>query len=37
VSRAMKAAAVPGVGLAILNNGKIVYLKGYGLRDQKKN
>jgi CubicO group peptidase (beta-lactamase class C family) len=37
VSRAMKAAAVPGVGLAILNNGKIVYLKGYGLRDQEKN
>jgi CubicO group peptidase (beta-lactamase class C family) len=37
VSRVMKAAEVPGVGLAILNDGKIVYLKGYGLRDKETN
>jgi CubicO group peptidase (beta-lactamase class C family) len=37
VTHVMKAAEVPGVGLAILNDGKIVYLKGYGLRDKEKH
>ncbi len=37
VNRVMKAAEVPGMGLAILNDGKIVYLKGYGRRDQEQN
>jgi len=36
VTQLMKAAEVPGLGLAILNDGKIVYLKGYGLRDKEK-
>ena len=36
VARVMKGAEVPGVGLAILNDGKIVYLKGYGLRDTEQ-
>jgi CubicO group peptidase (beta-lactamase class C family) len=33
VNHAMQAAKVTGVGLAILNDGKIAYLKGYGQRD----
>jgi CubicO group peptidase (beta-lactamase class C family) len=33
VTRLMEAAEVPGVGLAILNDGKPVYVKAYGLRD----
>jgi CubicO group peptidase (beta-lactamase class C family) len=37
VTRVMKAAEVPGMGLAILNDGKIVYAKGYGLRDTEKH
>jgi CubicO group peptidase (beta-lactamase class C family) len=37
VNRAMQAAKVTGVGLAILNEGKIVYLEGYGKRDTSKN
>lgn len=37
VSRLMHPAEVTGVGIAILNNGKIVYLKGYGVRDKEKN
>lgn len=37
VTRMMKGAEVPGVGLALLNDGKIVYLRGYGLRDKEKN
>jgi len=37
MTRVMKAAEVPGVGLAILNGGKVLYLKGYGLRDKEKN
>lgn len=37
VTRLMKAAEVPGVGIAIFNNKKIVYLKTYGLRDIEKN
>ena len=36
VLRLMKAAEVPGLGLAVLNDGKIVYLKGYGFRDTEK-
>ena len=30
----MKAAEIPGVGLALFNDGKISYLKSYGLRDK---
>jgi CubicO group peptidase (beta-lactamase class C family) len=37
VSRLMHAAKVTGVGLALLNDGKIAYLKTYGFRDLKKN
>jgi CubicO group peptidase (beta-lactamase class C family) len=37
VARLMKAAEVPGVGLAILNDGKIAYLKAYGVRDKESN
>jgi CubicO group peptidase (beta-lactamase class C family) len=36
MSRAMRAASVTGAGLAILNDGKIVYLKSYGFRDLNK-
>jgi CubicO group peptidase (beta-lactamase class C family) len=36
VMRVMKGAEVPGVGLALLNDGKIIYVKGYGLRDKEK-
>ncbi len=37
VERLMKAAEVTGVGIAIFNDGKVVYLKTYGLRDKEKN
>jgi CubicO group peptidase (beta-lactamase class C family) len=37
VQRLMKAAEVPGVGLALFNDGKIAYLKAYGVRDKEKN
>jgi len=37
VTRLMKAAEVPGVGLAIFNGGKIAYLKAYGVRDKERN
>src|ERR1700761_1467756 len=37
VEEAMKSAPVPGAGLALLNGGRMVYLKGYGLRDKEKN
>ncbi len=36
VTRLMKAGEVPGLGLAVINDGKIVYLKGYGYRDVEK-
>lgn len=36
VTRLMHAAEVPGVGLALFNHGKIVYLKAYGLRDKER-
>jgi CubicO group peptidase (beta-lactamase class C family) len=36
VNRLIAAAKVPGLGLAILNDRKIVYLKGYGLRNTEK-
>ena len=37
VARLMDAAKVTGVGLAILNDGRLSYLKAYGFRDLKKN
>jgi CubicO group peptidase (beta-lactamase class C family) len=37
VTRLMKAAEVPGVGIAIFNHGNIAYLKAYGFRDKEKN
>ncbi len=37
VTRLMKAAEVPGVGLALFNDGKVAYLKAYGVRDKEKN
>jgi CubicO group peptidase (beta-lactamase class C family) len=36
VTRLMHAAKVTGVGIAILNDRKIVYLKSYGFRDKEK-
>ena len=36
VSRLMRAAEVTGVGVAILNQGRVAYLKAYGLRDVDK-
>jgi CubicO group peptidase (beta-lactamase class C family) len=37
VQRLMREKAVTGVGLAILNDGQIAYLKLYGFRDKGKN
>jgi CubicO group peptidase (beta-lactamase class C family) len=37
VARLIKAAEVPGLGIAVLNDGKIVYLKAYGVRDKERN
>ena len=37
VTRLMRAAEVTGVGLAILNDGKVAYLKSYGVADKEKN
>jgi len=36
VTRLMRAAEVTGVGIAILNDGQISYLKTYGVRDKEK-
>jgi CubicO group peptidase (beta-lactamase class C family) len=36
VERVMRAAEVPGVGIALFNDGRIVYQKAYGLRDTDK-
>ena len=36
VTRLMRAAEVTGVGIAILNDGKITHLKSYGVRDKEK-
>jgi CubicO group peptidase (beta-lactamase class C family) len=36
VTRLMRNAEVPGVGIAILNHGKIAYLKAYGFRDREQ-
>lgn len=37
VTRLMHAAEVTGVGIAILNDGKLVYVKAYGVRDKESN
>ena len=37
VVRSMREASVPGVGIAILNDRKVVYLKTYGARDVAAN
>jgi CubicO group peptidase (beta-lactamase class C family) len=37
VTRLMAAGKVTGVGIAILVDGKIAFLKGYGLRDKQQN
>ncbi|MFY9561486.1 MAG: serine hydrolase domain-containing protein [Terriglobales bacterium] len=36
VTRLMRAAKVTGAGIAILNDSRVAYLKGYGFRDQEK-
>ena len=36
VTRLMQAARVTGVGIAIFNDGKIAYLKAYGVRDKER-
>jgi CubicO group peptidase (beta-lactamase class C family) len=37
VLRLAKEANVPGIGIAIFNNGEIAYLKAFGLRDKDRN
>jgi CubicO group peptidase (beta-lactamase class C family) len=37
VERLMRAAEVPGAGIAVFHEGKVAYLKVYGRRDQEKN
>ena len=37
MTRLMKAAEVTGAGIAILNHGKVAYVKAYGFRDKEKN
>jgi CubicO group peptidase (beta-lactamase class C family) len=37
VTRLMKAAQVTGVGIAVLNDGAVVYRKAYGWRDRARN
>jgi hypothetical protein len=37
VTRLMRAAEVTGVSIAILNDGKIAYLKSYGVADKEKS
>jgi|ERR1051326_77164 CubicO group peptidase (beta-lactamase class C family) len=37
VTRLMRAAEVTGVGIAILNDGNVAYLKTYGVRDKDKS
>ena len=37
MTRLMKAAEVTGAGIAILNHGKVAFVKAYGLRDKEKN
>jgi CubicO group peptidase (beta-lactamase class C family) len=37
VTRLMKAAEVNGTGIAIFNEGKVAYLKAYGVRDKENN
>ena len=35
MTRLMKAAEVTGAGIAILNHGKVAFVKAYGLRDKE--
>ncbi len=37
IAEQMKEWKVPGLGLAIVKDGQVIYAKGYGLRDVKKN
>jgi CubicO group peptidase (beta-lactamase class C family) len=37
VTRLMRTAHVPGVGIAIFNNGRLAFLKAYGVRDTEKH
>ena len=37
VTRLMTAAEVTGVDIAILNNGKVAFMRSYGFRDKEKN
>lgn len=37
VTRLMTAAEIPGVDIAILDHGKVAYMKSYGFRDKEKN
>jgi CubicO group peptidase (beta-lactamase class C family) len=37
VTRLMRTAHVPGVGIVIFNNGRLVFLKAYGVRDSEKH
>jgi CubicO group peptidase (beta-lactamase class C family) len=37
VAQLMERAHVTGVGIAVLNDGKVVYLKAYGVRDKEKH
>jgi CubicO group peptidase (beta-lactamase class C family) len=37
VARVMKDWKVPGLALAVVQNGKVILVKGYGLRDRERN
>jgi CubicO group peptidase (beta-lactamase class C family) len=37
VTRLMRAANIPGAGIAIFNDGNVVYRKAYGVRDKERN
>lgn len=37
LTRLMRAAEVPGVGITVFNGDKVVFQKAYGLRDKEKN
>lgn len=37
VTRLMRAAEIPGVGITLFNHGKVVYQKAYGFRDTEKH
>src|ERR1700746_3620244 len=37
ITHVMQAAEVPGLALALINNGKVVYVKAYGVKNMSPN